>query len=93
MTYQDDPNINRRRSVRDETSYTGWIIGGLVALLVIAGIFMMSGRNAGDNTASNTPAATTGSAPGSGSANGTASGQKNAPASTTTPANPPTQNR
>ena len=31
MTYQNDPNINRRNH-RDDTSYTGWIIGGIVAL-------------------------------------------------------------
>ena len=62
MTYQNDPNINPNRRVRDESSYTGWIVGGAVALAVIVGIFMMYNRN-GVNTAStvnpNSPAATT----------------------------------
>ena len=35
MTYQDDPNnpnnVRRGNGMRDETSYTGWIIGGVVA--------------------------------------------------------------
>ena len=34
MTYQDDPNnannVRRRNGSRDETSYTGWIIGGVL---------------------------------------------------------------
>jgi hypothetical protein len=54
MTYQDDPNLNRRPAMDADASYTGWIIGGLVALVVIAGIFLMFGRNDDTNTASNT---------------------------------------
>jgi len=63
MTYQNDPNFNRRndRMDRDKTSYTGWIIGGLVALALAVGLFSMFGRdNTKNNTASNrTPAAST----------------------------------
>jgi hypothetical protein len=67
MTYQDNPN----RRNRGDTSYTGWIIGGLVALAVVIGLFMMFGRdtntasNAGTNTnrpAATAPATTTGTA-------------------------------
>jgi hypothetical protein len=62
--YQDDPNINRRNTegYRDNTSYTGWIIGGLVALALVIGLFTMFGRDtATTNTATNTnrPATTT----------------------------------
>jgi hypothetical protein len=79
MTYENDPNINNRnRRVDNNTSYTGWIVGGLVALAVVVGIFMMTNRN-NTNTATNdttvpratttaptpavVPPATTGSAP------------------------------
>ena len=44
MSYQSDPRD--RRPASDNTSYTGWIVGGLVALAVVAGIFMMTNRNA-----------------------------------------------
>jgi hypothetical protein len=75
MSYQNDPNINRRnnRIDRDETSYTGWIVGGLVALALIIGLFTMFGRDkTNDTTASNTspnrPAATAPATTGSGAA-------------------------
>jgi hypothetical protein len=64
LTYHNDPNSNNpnRRALRADTSYTGWIIGGVVALAVMAGIFMMYNRN-GVNTATtvnpNAPAVTT----------------------------------
>jgi hypothetical protein len=61
MTYQNEPNINRRndRIDRGKTSYTGWIVGGLVALALVVGIFSMFGRdNTRNNTASNTTPAT-----------------------------------
>jgi hypothetical protein len=67
--YQNDPNINRRNQTgyRDNTtSYTGWIIGGLVALALVIGLFTMFGRDtAMTNTATNTnrPATTTTNAP------------------------------
>jgi hypothetical protein len=46
MTYQDDPNLKTRRSYRmtEDKSSTGWIVGGLVALVVIIGIFFLFGR-------------------------------------------------
>jgi hypothetical protein len=64
MTYQNDPN--RRAGMREETSYTSWVVGGLVAIAVILGIFAMMNRGENTNTASDTPAsssrpATTGS--------------------------------
>ena len=89
MTYQDDPNINRRdrRGTAGDTSYTGWIIGGVVAVAVILGIFMMMGRDNTTNTAADTPnrpaataPATTGTAvPAPGSGQGTAAPVQNAP--------------
>ena len=54
MTYPNDPNRNRRPLRDADTSYTSWIIGGLVAFAVIAGLFMMFGRNVGTNSASTT---------------------------------------
>jgi hypothetical protein len=59
-----DPNYNRRNQpgYRDDTSYTGWIIGAIVTLAIIVGGFMLFGRDAGtSNTASNAsrPATTT----------------------------------
>jgi hypothetical protein len=54
MSYQNDPNLNRRPVRDDDPSYTGWIVGGIVALAVIAGIFMMFGRTDSTSTASNT---------------------------------------
>jgi hypothetical protein len=75
MTYNPNDPDPARRNLRmgdEETSYTGWVIGGIVALVVILGIFLMTGRPT--NTASTsspattsrpalTPPATTGSAP------------------------------
>jgi hypothetical protein len=67
MTYQDDPNNPARRShpMTAETSYTGWIIGGIVALVVIIAVFAMMGTSTDrTGTAANPPAtpATTGAA-------------------------------
>ena len=46
MTYQSDPNSNRRNDIRDDRSYTHWIIGGVVALaIVIAAIAFISTGN------------------------------------------------
>ena len=90
MTYQDDPNLSRRSyPPKDDTSYAGWIIGGIVALVVILGIFFLAGRP-NDNTAANAPGANTPTTTGSATP---APPQQNAPASTTTPGNAPTQNR
>ena len=82
MTYQDDPKLDRtnRRMDGDTTGYTGWIIGGIVAVAVILGIFLMFGREVNNNTAASNqgrPAATTVPSPASGT--GTA-GNTRAPA-------------
>jgi hypothetical protein len=72
MSYQDDPNGNLRRSEKptEESSYTGWLVGGAVAFAVILGIFMMSSRTDNSGMATNdspatsrpaTPPTTTGS--------------------------------
>jgi hypothetical protein len=50
MTYQNDPH--NRRPAEADTSYIGWIVGGVVAVAVIVGIFMMTNRSA-TNTATN----------------------------------------
>ena len=60
MTYQNDPN--RPNRMRDEGSWTGWIVGGVLAVAVILGIFAMTNRTDNTNAASNNPPATTGSA-------------------------------
>jgi hypothetical protein len=66
MTYQD-PNTrrpvptDRHRMGRDDTSYAGWILGGLAALAVIIGVFFMFGRDDGTTSTANNanrPAAT-----------------------------------
>ena len=89
MTYQNDPNLNRgdRRSTADDTSYTGWIIGGVLAIAVIIGVFMMMGRDNKTTTAADVPnrpaataPATTGTAvPAPGSGQGTAAPVQNDP--------------
>jgi hypothetical protein len=49
MTYQNDLNTNRRSDISDDTSYTGWIIGGVVALaIVIAAVAFTSTGNSPD---------------------------------------------
>jgi cytoskeletal protein RodZ len=78
MSYND----NRNR-VGDETSYTGWIIGGIVALAVIVAIFAFSHNTGDTNSANNTPSTSSGTTPST-----TGSGT-NSPA-TSTPAAPRT---
>ena len=68
MTYQDDPNNPDRRSypMTEDTNYTGWIIGGIVALVVVIAVFALMGSSTDrHDTAANPPAtpSTTGSAP------------------------------
>ena len=62
MSYQDDPNFNRRRNgLGNDRNYTGWIVGGVIAIAVILGIFAMTGRSDRTNTTANNanrPAAT-----------------------------------
>jgi hypothetical protein len=87
MTYESNRNQPEYRD--NETSYTSWIIGGVIAVALIIGGIMMFGRDAGtNNTASNTsrPAATSPATTGSGSA--TTPAPATAPATTpsTTPA-------
>ena len=67
MSYQDDPNNPERRSypMTDDTSYINWIVGGVVALVVILAVFAFMGSSTDRNgTAANPPAmpTTTGSA-------------------------------
>src|SRR5215203_2255599 len=95
MTYQNDPNINRRTTRRDinDTSYTGWIIGGLVAVAVVIGLFTIFGRDkTNDGTASNTnrPAATAPTTTGSGAGSSVIPNNPNG-AATQRDANQPTQ--
>jgi hypothetical protein len=61
MTYQNDLNTNRRSDISDDTSYTGWIIGGVVALaIVIAAVAFTSTGNSPDQpqTTTTVPAPT-----------------------------------
>jgi hypothetical protein len=66
MTNLNDPNGDHFRARRqaEETSYTGWIVGGVIALAVVIGIFALSSRGTDQNTAAHPPitATTTGSA-------------------------------
>jgi len=67
MTNLNDPNGERFRNRREaeETRYTGWIIGAVIALAVIVGIFALSNRGDKANTAAqptSPPTSTTGSA-------------------------------
>ena len=49
MTYQSAPNSNRRNDLRDDRSYTHWIIGGVVALaIVVAAVAFISTGNSPD---------------------------------------------
>src|SRR5450759_5862049 len=43
--YQSDPNTNRRNDIRDNSSYTHWIIGGVVGLAIViaAAAFISTG--------------------------------------------------
>jgi hypothetical protein len=64
MTYED-PQVPRRPMApddpnnrvvdRDETSYTGWILGGFVALALILGGFFMFGRDDGTTSTASNP--------------------------------------
>lgn len=60
MSYQDDPNGNLRRSEtpNEQPGYTGWLVGGAVALAVILGIFIMSSRTDNSGMATNDSTAT-----------------------------------
>jgi hypothetical protein len=46
MTYQNDPNTNRRSDISDDNFYTSWIVGGgIVFAVVIAAIAFVSTGN------------------------------------------------
>ena len=47
MTYQSDPNTNRRSDRRDDIRYTRWIVGGVVVLAIgiAAFVFTSTGSN------------------------------------------------
>jgi hypothetical protein len=89
MSYQDDPNINRRNLREDtDTGYVGWIVGGLLAVALIIGGLMMFGRD-NTNTASNNtnrPAASAPTTTGSGSSMPTPQRDVNKPAPAPAPA-------
>jgi hypothetical protein len=87
MSYQNDPNINRRNGLdRGRTSYTGWIMGGLVALALVIGLFTMFGRD-NTNTASNTSnGSTVTTVPGPAAPTTTGSGTASTPAPAKAPA-------
>jgi hypothetical protein len=53
MTYQSDPNTNRRTNRTDETFYTTWIIRGGVGLAIIVAVFAF--MSTGDNTGLDLP--------------------------------------
>jgi hypothetical protein len=92
VTYQNDPNSNPRNlnPRGGPASYTGWIIGGALALAVIVGIFVVLGRTSPTGTAGNAtrPAATAVPAPTSGT--GTAGTARVAPDSGQATAGSPT---
>lgn len=98
MTYQDDPNINRRdRLVDPERSNTGlWVAGAAAVMLVIGLIAWGAGDRStvatNDRPAVTTPAQTTGSAP---ATTGTANTDRGNPAGNipTKPITAPPSNR
>jgi hypothetical protein len=76
MTIKEDPNRPRHPMVRNETSYTTWILGGVAALAVIFGLAFMFGRDDGTtSTAIGTdrPAATQPASPSPTTGSGTTS--------------------
>jgi hypothetical protein len=79
MSYND--NRNRNRADGAQANYIGWIVGGVVALAVVLGIFAFSNHTGDTNSASNnSPATTTGTAP-----SATGSGTTDTPANVPTP--------
>ena len=58
--YDEDPNVQRRPMVRNETSYTGWVLGALAILLIAGGVMLAVNNTDNTQTAGNTnrPAAT-----------------------------------
>jgi hypothetical protein len=98
--YQDDPNLNRRRSIDyGERSNTGTWVAGAVGLAIVLGILGYAASTRDTNVAENRPAATERSTTGSGTTTPPATTQQKpatAPAATTgqnAPAPPPATNR
>ena len=58
MTYQDDPNINRRPT-RDARSNTGLWLAAAAALMLIVGLFAWGSSDRSDVARTDRPAATT----------------------------------
>jgi len=57
MTYSNDPN--RRRALENNSSYGAWIIGAIVVIAAILGLFAYNNGMVGDKTAANnTPVST-----------------------------------
>jgi heme/copper-type cytochrome/quinol oxidase subunit 2 len=52
-----DPNTNRRSDIRDDTTYTHWIIGGVVVLAIViaAGVFISTGNKPDRASQTTTP--------------------------------------
>jgi hypothetical protein len=67
MTYQEDPNLNRRMDYERRADRTtggstmGWVLGGLAALAIAAALMFAFNNKASDNP--NRPAATQPSSP------------------------------
>jgi hypothetical protein len=58
MTYQGEPNTNRRSNKIDDTFYTSWIVGGGVAIAIVTAVFAFI--SAGDNPDLSLPRGTIG---------------------------------
>jgi hypothetical protein len=66
MTYHNDPNMNRRGSIRDDRSSAGMWVAGLAALAIIGGIIAYAASDNDNNMASNDRPAATSTTTGSG---------------------------
>ena len=47
MTYESDPNVNRRNNKIDDTFYTRWIIGGGIGIAIVIAVLaiLSTGEN------------------------------------------------
>jgi hypothetical protein len=89
-----DPN--RNRPVETGSDYTGWIIGAIVVIAIVIGVFVWApwGNGGGNQTASTSPATT--SAPAGRETTGVGGAPARAPASapaSAPAATPPAANR
>jgi len=88
MSYQDDPNINRRPPVTEaRESNTGMWIAGIVAACLVVGLIAFASTRNSDTAMNNPPATTTTTPPatttGSGTTGSGASTMPNNPNGTT----------